>query len=161
MENAFNILGIIIAPIIAVLVGRWLQDRADKRNDKMSVFKAAMTYRYSLTPEAVHALNSIPIVYAKEEEVRKCWRALYEDLCIQNANELQIKKRNDDLYKLLESMAKVLGYKDSITWQDIQNPYVPVGITNAINNNAILQGEMVALLQQMKDTGASKEQKSN
>ena len=31
-------------------------------------------------------------------------------------------------YKLLESMAIALGYKDKITWETIQNPYIPDGL---------------------------------
>ena len=149
IEEILNLLALFIAPIVAVIIGRWLQDRTDKRNDKMNVFKAVMTYRYTCSPEAVHALNSIPIVFAKDTEVRKCWKAYYEDLCIQEPNEHQSKKRKDDLFKLLESMAKVLGYKNSITWEDIQNPYLPAFMVNQEQNNTIIQSAMATLLPQI------------
>ena len=149
IEVILNLIALFIVPIVAVVVGRWLQDRTNKRNDKMKVFKSVMTYRYISTPEAVHALNSIPIVFAKDTEVRKCWKAYYEDLCIQYPTEHQSKKRKDDLFKLLESMAKVLGYKDSITWEDIQNPYLPTFMVNQEQNNATIQSAMATLLPQI------------
>ena len=80
------------------------------------------------------------------ESVKK---AYYEDLCIQYPTEHQSKKRKDDLFKLLESMAKVLGYKDSITWEDIQNPYLPTFMVNQEQNNATIQSAMATLLPQI------------
>ena len=41
-----NIIAVLIAPVIAVWVGQKLQDRSEKRKDKMAVFKAVMTDRY-------------------------------------------------------------------------------------------------------------------
>ena len=41
-----NLIAVIVAPIAAVIIGQKLQDRAEKRKDKMAVFKALMTYRY-------------------------------------------------------------------------------------------------------------------
>ena len=37
-----NILAIICSPVIAVFVGRFLQDREKNRNDKMEIFKILM-----------------------------------------------------------------------------------------------------------------------
>ena len=65
-----NIIAIIVAPIAAVWIGQMLQDRAEKRRDKVAVFKAVMTYRYGWSQEAVLALNSIPIVFAEDKTVR-------------------------------------------------------------------------------------------
>ena len=59
---------------------------------------------------------------------------------------MQIKQRNEALYKLLENMADVLGYKNNVTWEDIQNPYVPEGMVKAINNNEFIQGGMVMIV---------------
>ena len=69
-----NIVAVIVAPIIAVWIGQKLQDRAEKRKDKMSVFKAIMTDRYGWSRETVLALNSIPIVFAKDKDIRDAWK---------------------------------------------------------------------------------------
>ena len=147
-----NIIALVVIPITAVLIGRWLQDRAEKRKDKLRVFNAVMTFRYGWSRESVEALNSIPVVFSgkhKDAEVRKLWKSYYEFLCIQNPDDMQIKQRNNALFKLLESMAGVLGYKNRITWEDIQNPYIPIGMINAINNNEILQSGMASIVQGM------------
>ena len=141
-----NIAAVIIAPIIAVWVGQKLQNRAEKRKDKMAVFKAVMTYRYGWSQEAVVALNSIPIVFAGDNAVRDRWKEYYKLLCIQKPDQMELKQRSDALYKLLESMAVKLGYKETISWEEIQNPYIPVGMATAYDNSMIIQNSMAALL---------------
>lgn len=41
---------------------------------------------------------------------------------------MQLKKIQNAQYKLLETIAKSLGYKDKVTWETIQNPYIPDGL---------------------------------
>ena len=62
-KDILNLIALVVIPIAAVLIGRWLQDRSEKRKDKMAVFKAIMTDRYGWSRETVLALNSIPIVF--------------------------------------------------------------------------------------------------
>ena len=152
ISEIMNLIALIVIPIMAVVTGYKLQDCNEKRKDKMQVFKAVMTFRYGWSKESVEALNSIPIVYSgkrKDKKVRNCWKKYYECLCIQKPDDMQIKQRNESLYKLLESMADVLGYRSIVTWEDIQNPYVPVGMVNAINNNEFIQGGMAMIVQNM------------
>lgn len=62
--------------------------------------------------------------------------------------------------KMLEAMAKTLGYKN-INWEVIQNPYLPVGLINErTNENTYKQGQLdvVKILSQIKQT---KEQEEN
>lgn len=40
-----NAIAIIAIPIVAVLVGQTLQDRSQKRKDKMAIFQCLMTHR--------------------------------------------------------------------------------------------------------------------
>lgn len=151
-SEILNLVSLIVIPIIAVVLGYKLQDRAEKRKDKMQVFKAVMTFRYGWSKESVEALNSIPIIFSgkcKDSKVRDCWKKYYEYLCIQKPDDMQIKQRNEALYKLLENMADVLGYKNNVTWEDIQNPYVPEGMVKAINNNEFIQGGMAMIVQSM------------
>lgn len=51
-----NTMAIIFIPIIAVLIGSWLQKREKQRDDKMQIFRILMTYRfYGWTNESVYA----------------------------------------------------------------------------------------------------------
>lgn len=124
-----NLLAIIIIPIAAVWIGQFLQTRAEKRKDKMQIFKTLMTSRiYGWTQESVHCLNIIDIVFSDDEKVRNAWKDLYDKYCVQSPDETQLKKIQNAQYKLLETMAKSLGYKDKVTWETIQNPYIPDGM---------------------------------
>lgn len=149
-----NIIAVVLAPVIAVWVGQKLQDRAEKRKDKMSVFKALMTDRYGWSRETVLALNSIPIVFANDKAVRDAWKEYYKCLCIQEPNPMELKQRSEALYKLLESMASTLGYKGTINWDDIQNPYIPKGMASSFDNAMTIQDQMAVLLQRMSATAA-------
>lgn len=74
-KDVLNLIAIIIIPIAAVLIAQWLQNRAEKRKDKMQIFKALMTSRiYGWTPESVNALNIIDIVFANDKGVRAAWK---------------------------------------------------------------------------------------
>lgn len=70
-----NLIALIIVPIIAVMIGQYLQDRAKKREDKMDIFKALMTSRaFGWTNASVYALNTIEIVFANNKAVLQQWK---------------------------------------------------------------------------------------
>lgn len=128
-----NLIALIIIPILAVVIGQHLQNKAEKREDKMHIFKTLMTSRaYGWTQESVYCLNIIDIVFVDDNEVRNAWKNLYDKYCVQNPDEVQLKKIETAQYKLLEAMAISLGYKNKVTWETIQNPYIPKGMLQQI-----------------------------
>ena len=132
-KDILNLIAIIVIPIAAVLIGQWLQDRSEKRKDKMQIFKTLMTSRiYGWTPESVNALNIIDIVFANDKNVRAAWKDLNDKYHVSDPDQQHLKKIENAQYKLLEAIACSLGYKDKITWETIQNPYMPVGMVNQI-----------------------------
>ena len=134
LKDILNLIAIFIIPVVAVIVGQHLQNRAEIRNDKMHIFKVLMTSRiYGWTQESVHCLNIIDIVFADDKKVRDAWKDLYDKYCVENPDETQIKKIQNAQYKLLETMTNSLGYKDKVTWETIQNPYIPKGMLQQIN----------------------------
>ena len=131
MRDWLNLIAIIVAPIAAVLIGQWLQDRSEKRKDKMQTFKVLMTSRiHGWTPESVYALNIIDIVFADDDKVRAAWKDLYDKYCVVDPDEMHLEKIKQAQYKLLETIASSLGYKSKITWETIQNPYIPQGMAD-------------------------------
>lgn len=127
-----NLVAIVGIPILAVVIGQYLQNRAEKRKDKMQIFRTLMTSRiYGWTVDSVHALNLIDVVFAKDTAVRGAWKNLLDAYSSSEESELMKQKRQNLNYKLLEEMAKNLGYKDRITWETIQNPYVPKGMIDS------------------------------
>lgn len=131
-NDILNLIAIIIIPIAAVLIGQWLQNRSEKRKDKMQIFKTLMTSRIynGWTQDSVYCLNIIDVVFADDKKVCNAWKDLYDKYCVQNPDETQSKKIKNAQYKLLETMAISLGYKDKITWETIQNPYIPLWMEN-------------------------------
>ena len=143
--NIINIIAVIIAPIVAVILGQKLQDRHEKRKDKMELFKALMMSRNVWTFESVRALNILDIVYSDDSNVRAAWKTYYDKLCVDNPTDSELKKIQDAQYELLETMAQSLGYKDTITWKTIQKPYVPKGMIEAEQNQRIYQEGQLAI----------------
>lgn len=131
ISDILNLVAIIVAPVAAVLIGQWLQNRANKRKDKLEIFKTLMISRSGWSMESYRALNIIDIVFADDETVRARWKEYYDKLCIENPSEVELKKIGTAQVKLLEAMAVSLGYKDKITWETIQNPYKPKGMADA------------------------------
>ena len=163
LAEILNLIAIIIIPIIAVIIGQWLQTRSEKRKDKMHIFKTLMTSRvYGWTQESVYCLNIIDIVFADDKEVRNAWKDLYDKYCVQNPDESQLKKIETAQYKLLESMAVSLGYKDKVTWETIQNPYIPKGMLRQIeaqNQSQQAYNNLLLNMQQMMPQSKNPEEK--
>ena len=128
-----NVLAIIVIPIAAVFVGQRLQGRSQKRKDKLDIFRTLMMNRgIGWAYESVRALNIIDIVFSDDDTVRARWKEYYKQLCIQTPNAMQSRQIQEAQDKLLESMAHSLGYKEQVTWETIQNPYVPKGMWDSM-----------------------------
>lgn len=151
ISDVINIAAIIIAPIASVLIGQELQDRAKRRQDKMDIFKTLMTSRvYGWTTASVYALNIIDIVFADDKRVRSQWKIYYDRLCVSDPSEEDMKKIETEKFKLLEVIAVSLGYKDKITWETIQNPYIPKGLTDSMIQQQQYQNGQVEIMNMMK-----------
>ena len=128
-----NILAIIIVPIAAVFVWQKLQNYSQRRKDKLEIFKTLMMSRgLGWNVESVRALNIVDIVFSDDDTVRARWKEYYRQLCIQEPNDMQLKQKLEAQDKLLEAMAKSLGYENQVTWETIQNPYTPRGMWEAM-----------------------------
>ena len=139
-KDILNLIAIIIIIIVGVLIKENKKYRAEIRKDKMHIFKVLMTSRiYGWTQESVHCLNIIDIVFSDDENVRNAWKDLYDKYCVQNPDETQLKKIQNAQYKLLDTMANSLGYKDKVTWETIQNPYIPEGMRRQQQEQAASQ----------------------
>lgn len=156
-----NCIAIIVAPIASVIIAQKLQDWSKKRQDKMEIFKTLMTSRlYDWTPQGVHALNVIDIVFSDDEEVRKQWKTYYDKLCVEKPTETELKKIKIEQDKLIEIIANSLGYKDKISWETIQNPYIPKGMVDSMNQQQMLQAGQLKVFQ-MLGTSISNDTNNN
>lgn len=160
ISDYVNIVAIILAPVVSVIVGQILQDRAKKRQDRMEIFKALMTSRvYGWTNASVYALNIIDVVFADDKNVRTQWKVYYDKLCVGNPTEEDFKKIETEKCKLLEVIAKSLGYKNKITWETIQNPYIPKGLSASMEQQQYQNGQL-KIMEIMTSTFAMNSQNS-
>ena len=149
-EDILNLIALIIIPIIAVVIGHHLQNRSKRRDDKMEIFKTLMISRtVGWTNESVRALNIIEVVFSDNKSVLKQWKIYYDKLCVENPTETDIKKIQNERYKLIETIAKALGYKNKITWETIQNPYIPKGMTDLMEQQQKYQNYQLELMKNM------------
>ena len=155
ISDILNLVAIIVAPVAAVLIGQWLQNRATKRKDKLEIFKTLMIARNGWSPESVRALNIIDIVFADDSTVRARWKEYYDRLCVENPSETELKKIKTAQDKLLEAIAVSLGYTDKVTWETIQNPYVPKGMIEAEQMQREYQTGQLAWAQIAKNFNSS------
>ena len=151
-----SILAIIVTPLVAVVVGQWLQLWAKRREDKMNVFKALMTSRiYGWTYDSVHALNMIDVIFADSKKVREQWAKYYRCLNV-TPETFNAKEAQQEHWKLLESISEDFGYKGKITWETIQNPYLPKGLSEYMEKQSIVADGQVTLAKKMSSlTGES------
>lgn len=145
ITNIISIAAVLVAPIVAVIIGQELQDRAAKRKDKMELFKTLMMSRNTWTMESVQALNVLDIVFSDDESVRQAWKIYYDKLCVEKPSLTELNKIQEAQYNLLETMAVSLGYKDKITWRTIQKPYVPKGMIDAQQDQQKYQEGQLAI----------------
>lgn len=111
-----NVAAIIIVPIAAVFVGQKLQDRNQKRKDKMAIFQCLMTHRATgwAHQDTVNALNTIDIIFVEDESVRKCWADLFSkykpNYSIQEITTAQCKEHHLTRLPVLERLL-LLGWE--------------------------------------------------
>lgn len=162
--DIINIIAIIVIPIFAVLIGQWLQNRSEKRKDKVRVFSHLMSYRAIgyVDQQSVNILNLIPIVFNDDKNVIEKYNIYLKSLNIKTEDFPHKQKEiENNKTKMLEEMAKNLGYKN-INWEIIQNPYLPQGLINEINSmNLFKQGQLEVVEKIKQQMGQPQMRKEN
>jgi hypothetical protein len=112
---ALTILAIIVGPLLALLLQRIAENRREKRQAKLWVFRTLMMYR--ATPLAyayVQALNLIDVTFNadndKEKAVREAWNSLLDHLTVNKDNPDFGENTRVLTAKVLAAMGKCLGY---------------------------------------------------
>ena len=85
--------------------------------------------------ENVKSLNSIDVIFHKNQRVRQAWKSYMDEADKPSSNPQQL---NDRYIKLLEEMALICGYKD-IRWNNLKRYYYPSGLSNRKNDDEILK----------------------
>ena len=113
MTNAEIILAgaVLLGPILAVVVARYIEHRRIQREQRMYIFRTLMRTRRGnakLSADHVAALNFVEIEFRNDKAVHDVWKEHFELLENKDTSELSIQK---SLAKLLQVISKTLGYK--------------------------------------------------
>lgn len=117
IADGIMIAAVLLGPIVAVRLTRYLDDRKEIRERKLWVFKTLMATRaYTVAPAHVEALNRIDLEFKPnkkhEKKVLEAWREYLDLLGTKNLSPEQWNvKRVDLLVELLYHMALSLDYE--------------------------------------------------
>lgn len=139
MENIVTVLiSTILSGAFATFVTLWWQNKSSVRQQKLRIFTILMAKRYEITAEeCVEALNMIDVVFYKDPKVRSAWKE-FRNATDMPESEAKAQIVTDKRLKMLEVMAENIGYKD-IRWDDINQYYFPVGLSERKRDEAILR----------------------
>ena len=133
--EVITLLAILVGPVLAIMAGRILEGRRDKRIRRMDIFRTLMrTRRTPIFAEHVGALNLVEIEFASDPAVVSSLRALFKHFGTahprrenenteDSMNGDELRERDDKFYsrlsserqallaRLLHAIAKNLGFK--------------------------------------------------
>lgn len=153
LKDWLTIVAILIAPLTALWIQGYLDDRKEANNRRLDIFKTLMATRASvLSPEHIKALNMIDTEFygkKKYREVIKAWRAyLHARTKSQVNTEVEMiqfgKNCEDTLTDLLVAMGEVLGYDFDETHIK-QSIYKPQGHVTEENYQMFMRTQLVRL----------------
>jgi hypothetical protein len=119
LTNILMVAAVLIAPILAVQVQKWLEVFREERGRKIWIFKTLMATRAAnLSSDHVRALNMIDLEFRgkKYKSVADSWKAYLDHLASfpkddENLQTQWQERMTDRLANLLMEMGKSLGYE--------------------------------------------------
>ena len=149
-KDWISIVAIALSPIIAVWIGKKLDNRKEKRDRKLWLFETLMTSRASvIAEERVRAMNMIDIYFYDDSQVLREWK-LHLDILGKDSKSmgetLWSQKVDESFYRMLEVMARNLGYNfDPVTLQNTS--YFPKGHSELESDQRRYRKAIVELLE--------------
>ena len=132
LESWLTIAAILIGPLAALLIQKYLENRRARTDRKVRIFRDLMANRASrLSPAYVQALNGIETEFYGDTKVIEAWRSLVNHLYTPHgADDVSQTRWTDRVTELLTdtlyAMAESMDYHfDKVTLQ--RNVYYPTG----------------------------------
>lgn len=155
LYEILTIIVIILGPILAVQIDKFIERKRDKRNRMLWIFKTLMATRGDvLSISHVEALNRIDLEFSdnsKFHKVLSSWKEYFDNLSQQkkeSTEEIMIwsSKNEDLLANLLFEMGQSLGYKfDKALIK--RNIYYPSGHGRTERENELIRQGLLSILQ--------------
>lgn len=147
IESILTLIAIVVGPIAAVLITRWLDSISQSKQRKYELFKALMQTRGKrLDPVHVSALNVIELEFFKYPKVRDAFKKYVEHLSSPQPSSTQEEQnkfydqRSDLFMELIFEVGNAVGYKFDKRELD-RRSYAPKGWNDdhfVQQNNAII-----------------------
>ncbi len=155
LNEILTLIAIILGPIIAVQLQKYLDRNREIQNRKLNIFKMLMASRgATLSASHVEALNRIDLEFSGDKKYKKvidAWKEYFDNLCIKvdtNENLTIWSVRNEELLaNLLYEMGQSLGYNfDKVLIK--RNIYSPVGHGRIERENELIRKGLLDVLNQ-------------
>ncbi|MEI7012836.1 DUF6680 family protein [Leptospira licerasiae] len=158
-KDWINIAAIILGPIIAIQIQKWLESRREDRTKKYTLFSALMITRGSrLSPNHVFALNQIDLEFSsyvnifgfrsktkKYKKVLEAWKIYHDHLGNFTETPDWATKRDDLFTELLYLMGDSLGYDfDKVVLK--RGSYMPQGWSDSDEMDVVIKKGMHDLM---------------
>ena len=154
LNEFLTIAAIVLAPVMAVQVQKWLEVFREERGRRLQVFKTLMATRAAtVSPEHVQALNMIDLEFQgrRYKAVTDAWKAYLDHLASypkdggEAAQQQWGERRVDRLTRLLMEMGKCLGYEfDEVHVK--KGVYAPEAHGQIENENFLVRRGLIRLL---------------
>ena len=156
MLGVLTIIAIIIGPILAIQIEKFLSRKREERERRLRVFKTLMVTRAAvLSPAHVEALNSIDIEFNsvddKDKKVRNAWKEYLDQLAhypkekTSEDDQKRWKEKTDELLvELLYVMSKAVDYDFDKTYIK-RTAYTPVRYSDVELEQDFIRRSMVKL----------------
>lgn len=152
-SEVLTIVAILVAPLVAVQVQKWLESYRERRNSKLRIFKILMATRaVALSQDHVQALNMIDLEFSgkKYKTVAAAWQEYLDHLgSFPKDDESQLpvwsEKKADLLANLLMVMGESLGYEFGAVHVK-KGIYMPQGHADIENEYTLIRKGLIRLL---------------
>ena len=148
-----SIVAIIIGPILAVQLQKYIENKNETKYKKIQIFKILMSTRAArLSSDHIRALNTIDLEFNtgnKDQKVILAWKEYFDHLCHDSSDEKLIpiwSSKSDELFtELLYQMSISLGYKyDKVLI--MRNAYSPKGLAEYDAQNILIRDNVLKVL---------------
>lgn len=156
MVEVLTIIAIIIGPVIAIQIERFLARRREEKGRRLHVFKTLMVTRGTvLSPAHVEALNSIDIEFnsndKQDEKVRNAWKEYLDQLAhypkekpTEDDHKRWKEKTDELLVELLYIMSRAVEYKFDKTYIK-RTAYTPVRYSDVEFEQDVIRRSLVKI----------------
>lgn len=159
---AINILAIALSPIIANIISIKMNQRNEKRNEKLKILRILMMTRMNRACiDYANALNLIDVVFYNSKKVRQAYKELLEMYYKENVSENEANIKN---LKLIEYIIEDIGYSKKINWNEVSIPYSPKWYFQELEKNeeykkaTIYVGQFLKMFLQTQQSTSSSQQ---